>query len=623
MTEREPARSYKIGSSTPIVEQRPSEVIYQVYPASFADGNNDGHGDLKGITSKLDYIKKLGVDAIWISPFYKTPMGPEGDGGYAVSDYRAIGEQFGTMDDFEKLLKEAHDKKLRVYIDFVLAHTSSDHEWFQKSRNREPGFEDRYVWRDGYPVEKKPGEQPPPNWRENKLGEHWTQDEKTKIWTQHYPPNNWKSVFGGSAWEWDEKREQYYLHHFLKTQPANNLNLPQVQENIVAEMKFWLDKGVDGFRLDALPFANYDPQLRHNSWMDGKWPRSSEGWNEQKFEYSVCQTQTVDLVKRLRELADSYPEKRTMLGEVICGPFGGGGSIPIAAKYTQPQTGVDMCYTDALSMGGYPSQAHLKGIVSYVLDTFPQNGGHCNAVDNHDSSRSATRMLFGVPEQHRDQAQRQLLKLFATLPGSFSMLQGQELGLPQARIPEDIPYNLLKDPEGIRTGTGRDGSRTPMPWNGNEKNAGYSTSDTPYLPVPASHYPLAVNMQEADANSLLNYTRNLLAWRKEQPALVQGQTRIIDNQNSDIFAMLRQSDRQTMLCLFNMSGREQSFKPADHLDPVLLERLRLHSDDVITVRPYDSSFQSTHHLVAPQPTIATEPVRPANRSTVPQLSAAI
>jgi len=565
------------------VEQTPSEVIYQIYPSSFADADGDGTGDLKGITSKLDYIKSLNADAIWMSPFYLSPPGPEGDGGYAVSDYRQIDPRFGTMEDFQQLLEEAHKRGLRIYTDFVISHTADDHEWFQKSRRREEPYTDYYIWSDG--VQPVAG-------------------------GERFPPNNWKSVFGGLAWTWDEERQQYYMHHFLKSQPALDLNAAKVQDASLAEMKFWLDMGVDGFRIDALPFANHDPQLRHNPWRDGKWPRAQENWGDQYFQYSHCQPQTQDLVQRIRELTDSYPDKRTTLGEAVCGPDGGGGCIPVAASYVQPETGLDMCYTDALTMiFEYPSQNRLKHVIASLLDAFPPTGGHCNSIDNHDTPRSASRLTANLPDEHKPAVLRQLMQLFACLPGSFSMYQGQELGLTQARVPEDIPPASLKDPTAVTLGSGRDGCRTPMPWESAEKNAGFSTSDTPYLPVPASHYTLAVDHQEATPDSSLQFTRHLLAWRKAQPALLCGQTTVVDN-GGDVLAFVRQSKGQAILCLFNMSGRAQSFKPSDCLDAALLKKLDIAPGQTITLDAYGAEFHGAHPL---NPSCAKKPCpkRPA------------
>ena len=592
-------------------EQHTGEVIYQVYPASFSDSDGDGLGDIRGITSKLDYIKSLGVDAIWISPFYDSPQGPEGDGGYAVSDYREIASRFGSMEDFRQLLDEAHARGLRIYTDFVIAHTAHDHAWFEKSRRREEPYTDYFVWHDGW-INPEGQDAPPEGWQQRPHGEVWVRDEKDNKWHQHFPPNNWKSVFGGLAWTWDEERQQYYMHHFLKSQPALNLNIGKVQDASLAEMKFWLDMGVDGFRIDALPFANYDSRLHNNPWLDGKWPRTHENWGDQHFEYSLCQPQTIEVVKRIRELMDSYPEKRTTLGEAVCGPHGGGGSIPVAASYVDYKTGLDMCYTDTLTtMHEYPSQDRLKRSLAYLLETFPASGGHCNSVDNHDTPRSASRMTANLPDTQKNAALRQLMQLFVCLPGSFSMYQGQELGLPQARIPEDIPRDKLQDPTAATFGDGRDGCRTPMPWKTAEKHAGFTPSDTPYLPVPQSHYPLAVDHQESAPDSQLRFTRQLLAWRKAQPALTEGRTVVIDNAG-DVFAFVRQSKDQTMLCLFNMSGHACSFKPSDHIDGELLKKMNIGPHQTIKLAAHGTGFFGANPGHSQQ-TVLKKPPSPPGR----------
>ena len=626
MTGRQNVRSAYISSSSPVVEQRPARVIYLVQPDSFRDSNGDGHGDFRGITSQLDYIKSLNVDDIWFNPPYKAPPGKDGDNRYAPSDTRNIDEALGTMQDFEEFIDEAHKRGLRVYMDFMVCHTSHEHEWFQKSRNREPGFEDVYVWRDGWKVQQAPGLEPPPNakHREHEFGEHWEYNEKTKLWAVHYPPNNWKSVFGGSAWSWDDARGQFYQHNFLKSQPALNNNLEKVQDMVMGEMDFWRAKGVNGFRLDALSFANHDDEFNHDGWRDGCGPNDNyEYWNQLKFTHSICQPQTIEFCERMRE---HFGDDFILLGEAIAGPDGGGGCIPIAATYVQPKTGIGeskpgihMCYTDALNMWGYPSAEDLRDKVSYLLSQFPADGGHCNSVDNHDSWRSATRLLGNVAEEERPQALRQMMQLFATLPGSVQIMQGTELGLPQARIPQDIKWNEAKDPTAIEgVCEGRDGSRTPMPWNNAEKNAGFSTSDTPHLPVPQSHYPLAVNLQDADPNSLLNFQRAFFAWRREQPALITGQTTIIDNPDG-IFARLHQSEKQIMLSLFNMTNCEQSFTPSRYLDPTLLGQLGLEPGQKITVQPRGAAYPAA---LLPEPAAVAEPTRPMRAPVAPQLAEA-
>lgn len=551
-----------------------SEVIYQIYPSSFNDANGDGHGDLQGIIQRLDYLSYLGVDAIWISPFYPSPEGPEGDGGYAVTNRRDIDPRFGDLDDFKELLDEAHSRNLRVYIDDVLPHTSDEHEWFEASCRRESPYEDFYVWHDG------------------------VEDENGDL----QPPNNWLSVFGGGAWEWNDTREQFYFHHYLTSQPALNLNKTEVQDAVLDDMKFWLDMGVDGFRYDSLPYANYDPELRDNSWMDDK---TEEGWEDQYFDHSHVQPQTLDLVKRIRDLADSYPDKKTTLGEVICGREGGRNPMPVAAEYTDPETGLDMCYTDMFrAIAQDTGHGYVQGVIKNMIKLFP-NGGHCNALGNHDSPRIASRDMEGVSEAYKQKALRQLFKIMAALPGSLSIYQGDELALTDARIPDDIREDQLKDPVAKTKGVEhcRDGVRTPMPWHSGRKNADFSVADETYLPVPDAHYHKAVNKQIQDPASMLNFTRSLIQWRKNQPALLNGQTILLDTQEP-ILAFLRRSEEQDLLCVFNMSGSATMLKPSDLLDEETLERLSISKDEVMSIPPYESDFRGGHVYMqsyCPQP----------------------
>ncbi len=541
-------------------ETRPSEVIYQVYPASFNDSNADGCGDIPGITKKLDYIKSLGVDAIWISPFYLSPPGPEGDGGYAVSDYRSIDPRFGTMDDFKDLLKEAHTRGIRIYMDWVIAHTASDHDWFEKSQKKDETYKDYYVWSDG---------------------KEWDGNKKA-------PPNNWKSVFGGEAWTYDEKRGQYYLHHFLKSQPALNLNKKEVQDAVLKEMKFWLDMGVDGFRIDALPFANHDPKLRDNPWLYGTWPYVREEWDQQRHDHSIIQPETINLVARVRALLDSYPEKKTALGEAIVGKEGGGGYMSVAASYVGRDKGLDMCYTGAANaISQKTGQDNIGGLIREIEKYFP-DGGHCLSIGNHDFKRTFARTEAEVPEAQRLAAQKQLMQILFSLPSSIVLYQGEELALPQARVPQDIPYDKLKD-HAYGPDASRDGSRTPMPWNTDKKNAGFSTSDEPYLPVPASHYKKAVDLQAKDPDSMLSFMRSLTAWRKNQPALVQGKADVLKT-DWPLLAFVRRSEKQTILCVFNLSGDKTSFKPADIMDDKMLKELGLQDKHKIELDAYSSRF---------------------------------
>ncbi|HEY8191496.1 MAG TPA: alpha-amylase family glycosyl hydrolase, partial [Alphaproteobacteria bacterium] len=486
--------------------------------------------------------------------------GPEGDGGYAVINYREIDPRYGDMDDFKRLLKEAHDRGLRVYIDFVIAHTASEHEWFEKSCRGEEPYKDYYVWAD------------PTEW----LGQRAT-------------PNNWKSVFGGSAWTWHEGRQQYYMHHFLNTQPKLNLNKKEVQDAVKKEMQFWLDLGADGFRLDALPFANHDPELKNNPWMYGVWPNVHEDWTQQRFDYSMCQPETIELVARIRAMMDTHSDKRTTLGESIAGPVGGLGSLDIAPTYVDPDKGLDMCYTDATLAFHYDTGAEkLKEHVRYIEKIFP-TGGHCYSISNHDSVRFATSMVSTVAPEHRATALKQMMKLLATLPGSISLYQGEELGLPQAHIPSDIPYNRMRDPVSVTRGPGasRDGSRTPMPWKENAPNAGFSTAppEDLYLPIPESHLDKSVEAQENDPHSMLNFMRDMLAWRKSQPALSTGRTIVLDTP-APVLAFVRRCGEQTLLCAYNLSENSVSLNMANYLGEDLRAELGIAPDAITHMPPY-------------------------------------
>jgi len=557
-------------------QNRSSEVIYQVYPASFNDANGDGHGDLQGITQKLDYIKSLNVDAIWISPFFLSPEGAAGDGGYAISNYREIDKRFGTMKDFEHLLEEAHKRGLRVYSDFVMCHTSTEHEWFKKSQNRDPGFADRYVWHDG----KRDGG-----------GNLILHDGKP------IPPNNWQSVFKDQcAWEYDETRKQFFLHHFNKSQPALNLNDPAVQDAVISEMKFWLDKGVDGLRLDALPFANYDPQFRDNpyksSWRVDDW----EAHYFHRDSGQMCQDTAIELVKKIRAALDAYHPPRRALGEVVAGRMGGGESMEMAAEYLHPKTGGDglhTAYTQSLVQFWYqyPPADRLRDMIRANVRLSP-DGGFCNNLGNHDFPRFATRMMNGNPPYElRERLIKQLLALSVALPGSFCMYNGEELGLTQARLGEDIPHDKIRD---LVAKDCRDPCRTPMPWQAYAYNAGFSDSTEPYLPVPSSHLPLAVDLQDKQPDSILNFTRHLIQQRQQNPALSRGTTKVLDTERdaatSPIVAFVRQVGEQTVLCAFNMSDRAISFKPADFLDDETLAKLKVAKSGKIQMGAFGYSF---------------------------------
>ncbi len=478
--------------------------IYQIYPRSFADSNDDGIGDLPGITGRLDYVASLGVDGIWLSPFYTSPMR---DFGYDVADYCGVDPMFGTIGDFDVLLERAHALGLKVVIDQVYSHTSDQHAWFQESRsNRTNPKADWYVWADA----KADGS----------------------------PPNNWQSVFAGPAWSWDARRGQYYLHNFLPQQPDLNLHDPTVQAEILKVAGFWLDRGVDGFRMDAINFAMHDPELR-----DNPPARSTKGRRPFDFQQHLHNQSHPDIVKflaKLRVLTDSYPGRFT-LAEV-----GGEQSLSEMRAYTQGDDrlnsayGFDFLYADRLT----------PELVAGAIGAWPEGEGvgwPTWAFENHDAPRAISRWASGT-DQH--ELVRTKTLLLCCLRGSIILYQGEELGLPQV----DLPYECLRDPEAIANWPetlGRDGARTAMPWRADAPNLGFSKHE-PWLSAGETHRPLSVDRQESRSDSMLQFTRSCLRLRSSYPALRQGSIRLIEA-GERLLVFERVEGQQRIRCAFNLS----------------------------------------------------------------------
>ncbi|PQA77007.1 alpha-glucosidase family protein [Rhodoferax sp. TS-BS-61-7] len=491
-------------------------VIYQIYPRSFADSNGDGIGDLDGITAKLDYVAALGADGIWLSPFFKSPMK---DFGYDVSDYCDVDPMFGTVADFRKLVDRAHALGLKVMIDQVLSHSSDQHPWFVESRSSLTNPKaDWYVWADA----KSDGT----------------------------PPNNWLSIFGGSAWQWDTRRCQYYMHNFLTSQPDLNFHSPEVQNALLDTVKFWLDLGVDGYRLDTANFYFHDAQLRSNPARgrpDGEDPAVNAvnpyGW--QWHQHDKSQPENLAFLRRLRALLDQYPNT-TMVGEI-----GDDDGLARVAEYTSGGDKLHMAYCFDL-LGTAHSAAHFRGFVQRFEEVAP-GGWPCWALSNHDVVRVASRWGQGTQAAHPE-----LLRLGAALQmslrGSPCIYQGDELGLPEA----DIAFEDLQDPYGITMWPefkGRDGCRTAHPWSKDSADLGFSSAAkpvAPWLPVIEPHRALAVDVQERDAGSLLNFYHGLLRWRKNQPALVSGTLTVLPA-HPQVLAFVRAFEGQQVLCVFNFS----------------------------------------------------------------------
>ncbi|WP_299399738.1 alpha-glucosidase family protein [Pelagibius sp.] len=502
-------------------------VIYQIYPRSFYDASGDGLGDLAGITEKLNHIASLGVDAIWVSPFYKSPMR---DFGYDVADYRAVDPLFGTLDDFQQLLGRAHGLGLKVLIDLVLSHTSDEHPWFLESRqSRDNPRAEWYVWADPKP--------------------------------DGTVPNNWLSIFGGSAWAWEPRRRQYYLHNFLTCQPDLNLHSMAVQDQLLSEAAFWLDLGVDGFRLDAVNFCSHDRQLRDNPPLKpGERPTDGvqldNPYAYQRHLYDKTQPETIDFLKRLRALTDRY-EARTTMGEVS-----GDDSLRIAADYTSGGDRLNMAYTFNLLTSDF-SAAHLRDVVA-EMESVAGDGWPCWAFSNHDVIRAPSRWAQnadGSAEQAEDNDfARLLMALLLSLRGSVCLYQGEELGLVEA----EVPFERLQDPYGKAFWPefkGRDGCRTPMPWNGSADHAGFSTAE-PWLPVDPRHLERAVDRQDHVPGSLLNAYRAFLRWRRRQPALRWGTLRFLETEDP-LLAFYRRCPEQQVFAAFNLGGKPASLALAE------------------------------------------------------------
>ena len=498
-------------------------VIYQIYPRSFQDQNGDGVGDLVGITSRLDYVADLGVDAIWLSPVFTSPMK---DFGYDVSDYRGIDPSFGTLEDFDRLVQKAHSLGLKVIIDQVISHSSDKHAWFAESRqSRTNPRADWYVWADPKP--------------------------------DGTPPNNWLSIFGGSAWQWDSRRMQYYLHNFLVSQPDLNFHNPDVQDALLADMRFWLERGVDGFRLDTVNFyfcslgLESNPVVKPEDFNASTAPAVNP-YNFQEHLFDKSRPENLDFLKRLRAMMDEYPG-RTTVGEIGDSQH----QLEVMAQYTSGDERLHMAYTFDY-LGGVFSADHFRKSIAMTEAAAP-GGWICLAFSNHDVVRHVSRWAV-----HGQEAAftRLAATLLLTMRGSVCLYQGEELGLKEA----ELAFEDLVDPYGIEFWPqfkGRDGCRTPMVWQAHAANGAFSTANRTWLPVPAEHLLHAVDTQDGVDGSVLEFYRALLAFRKAHPALAKGSIRLLDAPGN-VLAFIRETPEERLLCVFNMGEAAATFTlPAD------------------------------------------------------------
>lgn len=490
-------------------------VIYQVYPRSFQDSTGNGIGDLPGITSRLDHIASLGVDAVWISPFFTSPMK---DYGYDVSDYRDVDPMFGTLADFDALVDKAHRLGLRVMIDLVLSHTSDQHPWFGESRaSRDNDKANWYVWSDPRP--------------------------------DGTPPNNWLSIFGGPAWQWDGRRMQYYLHNFLTSQPDLNFHEPRVQEALLDVARFWLARGVDGFRLDTINFYVHDAALRDNPPLPEMRRNASiapavNPYNWQEHIYSKNRPENIDFLRKLRSVMQPY--NAAAVGEVGDALRG----LEIMGQYTAGDDLMQMCYAFELLSGDQPDAARIEAVMNHVADV-AADGWACWAFSNHDVQRHVSRWHLS------DAAARCFATLLMCLRGSACIYQGEELGLTEA----ELAYEDLHDPYGIEFWPefkGRDGCRTPMVWVSDNRNGGFSDSK-PWLPVAPEHLNHAANRQESDPDAMLHHYRAAIALRKAHPALAKGSLEDMHSQNG-VLSFVRRYEGKSVRCVFNMKNTPQEYE---------------------------------------------------------------
>lgn len=506
--------------------------LYQVYPRSFADGNGDGLGDLAGLVERLPYIASLGVDGLWLGPVFQSPMR---DFGYDVADYRAIDPAFGTLADFDRLVERAHALGLKLLIDQVWSHTAAEHPWFEASRaSRDNPQADWYVWADPRP--------------------------------DGTPPNNWLSWMGGPAWRWEPRRRQYHLHQFLPQMPDLNVHHPAVQDALLDVARFWLARGVDGFRLDAANLYCHDRTLRDN-------PPTGQPADlpvlMQHHRHNTDQPETPLFLERLRRLLDETGGERFTVAEI-------GGAEPMATMvdYTAGDARLHSAYSFAL-LGPRPDAAALARCMDEWQQGRATEGWPCWAFSNHDVPRVATRWGGGTAagfsfSGHTEPAGAGpapgtavppvlWLALLMSLRGTLCLYQGEELGLPQA----EVPLEHRQDPFGLQQDQpGRDGCRTPMPWQHDAPHAGFSTTaGTPWLPLPEAHRAHSVNLQQADPDSPLNRTRELLALRRRHAALRLGRFEALHAEGSALLAVREHQGEQVLLA-FNWGDGPVSWPQA-------------------------------------------------------------
>ena len=485
------------------------DIIYQIYPRSFQDSNGDGIGDLRGIIQRLDHLKWLGVGAVWISPIYPSPMA---DFGYDISDYTGIHPMFGTLDDFDELVSEVHKKGLKLILDLVPNHTSDQHPWFLESKSsRDNPKRDWYIWKDG------------------------KADGKC--------PNNWLSVFGGPAWEWDEATGQYYYHAFLKEQPDLNWRNPEVQEAMFNVMRFWLDRGVDGFRVDVMWHMIKDDQFRDNP-PNPEYQSYMSTYEELLPVYSTDQPEVHRIIRKMRKLLDSY-EERMMIGEIY---------LPISklmVYYGADNKGAHLPFNFQLLTRPWDAQQIAAAIDEYE-GALPSKGWPNWVLGNHDHPRIASRIGL-------QQAMVAAMMLL-TLRGTPTIYYGEEIGMRDVAIPLD----QIQDPQGLNMpgkNLSRDPGRTPMQWS-NDRNAGFSYGK-PWLPINKNYPRENVQAQKQNPLSTLSLYRRLIHFRQNEPSLIHGKYAPVYSDRQLLAYSRKAEGEDELIIALNLSHRPGYFKPSN------------------------------------------------------------
>ncbi|MBK6976651.1 MAG: alpha-glucosidase [Cytophagaceae bacterium] len=533
------------------------EVVYQIYPRSFKDSDGDGVGDLKGIISKLDYLKSLGITAVWINPYFASP---NDDNGYDISDYRAIMKEFGTMDDFDAMLKGMHERNIKLVMDLVVNHSSDEHEWFKQSRSSRTS-----PYRDYY---------------------HWWPAEKGK------PPYRY-SLFdlNHDAWKYDATTDSYYLHYFSVKQPDLNWENPKLRQEVYDIMKFWAEKGVDGFRLDAFQFASKDIAFP-------EWPK---GWEKDFVKYYAMGPHLHDYLKEMHEQVFSKYK-------VMSVAEGAGNTMQDAHNLVDAERKeLNMAYAfegvDIAKPDGY-SLTHFKKVFSKWDAEFAEKGWLSIFLANHDQARMVTRFGNDAPE-YRDLSSKMLTTFIMTMRGTPYYYNGDELAMTNIRFETIDDYHdvagrneyeyqkknggdLKKLLEDMKLGS-RDNGRTPFQWN-DTKNAGFTTGE-PWLKVNPNYKTLNAAAQEMDPNSPLNYFRKVVALRKKNQVLVYGKYTLVDEHNPDIYAYTREMEGKKILVLLNFSKKNASTVTDKKLGKLLINNYsdtQKISGNKIVLRPYEA-----------------------------------